>query len=139
MGEPMPASALFELSLPADPAAIGTARKFVRGSVSDAGLSDEQSEDLQLAVSEACGAMIALREVAPADGPIRVRVRIEGQVQIRIEDLGETFSVRQTEPRVQVAPVSDLDTARVDLIAALFPETQVEATANGRMIITFGT
>ena len=128
------------VTLPAEPTYIGVARRFAVDVARHAQVDDEALADVELAVSEACSAIIALREIAPANGGISIGAAIDGSLRFEIEDAGVSFLPRPGESAT-TAPsrVSELDTARTDLIRALFPGAAIGTTGTGRLSVQFTT
>jgi serine/threonine-protein kinase RsbW len=129
-----------ELRIPADPQLVGAVRRFGESIGHQFGVSEEDIRDIELALSEACGALIALREVAPASGPISIQTEaIPPDLIFRIEDLGESNAgSAAVEPDNEThARISELPVARTDLIRALFTDAVITATEAGRLTIEF--
>jgi serine/threonine-protein kinase RsbW len=137
---PSPEPDRLELRIPADPELVGAVRRFGESIGHQFGVSEEDIRDIELALSEACGAVIALREVAPASGQISIQAEVVApDLVFRIEDLGESTAWSETgEPNNEEhARISELPVARTDLIRALFSDAVITATENGRLTIQF--
>jgi anti-sigma regulatory factor (Ser/Thr protein kinase) len=116
------------MELPLDPAYLTTARLFVAAASRQLGLEEEAVEDLKLAISEACTG--AIGSMPPgADGMVQLRVIVvEGRVTFRLAADGP----------VAFGPASpDTDTTGLEVVAALFDDARVEATATGGSAISF--
>lgn len=124
---------VFELDLPAEPAAAGMGRRFTASVLDVIGASDEASADIRLAVSEGLSALVAIRAVAPAAGVLRVRITPSDGPAFSVEDLGVSHAGDPAS--AHVATISDIDLARIDLIRALFPDVQVTTNDSGRLRI----
>jgi anti-sigma regulatory factor (Ser/Thr protein kinase) len=134
----MPSSDLLELRIPADPELVGAVRRFGESIGHQFGTPEEDIRDIELALSEACGALITLREVAPASGPISIQAEvIPPDLVFRIEDLGESSAARAKPNNEAHARISELPVARTDLIRALFTDAVITATEAGRLTIEF--
>lgn len=137
---PSAAADRLELRIPPDPQLVGAVRRFGESIGHQFGVSEEDIRDIELALSEACGALITLREVAPASGPISIQAEvIAPDLVFRIEDLGESNSgTGAVKPNNEEhARISELPIARTDLIRALFSEAVITATEAGRLTIEF--
>jgi serine/threonine-protein kinase RsbW len=129
-----------ELRIPADPGLVGAVRRFGESIGHQFGVSEDDIRDIELALSEACGALIMLRDVAPASGPISIQAEvIAPDLVFRIEDLGESDSgIGVAKPNNEEhARISELPVARTDLIRALFSDAIITTTEAGRLTIEF--
>lgn len=132
-------SAALSMRVPADPSSVGVARRFAADLSRHASLPDEAVADVALAVSEACSAIVALRDVAPANGRIAIDASLDDALALDIRDEGEGFLPRPGYTPGAPARVGELDTARLDLIRALFPDVVIGTTEGGRLAVRFST
>jgi anti-sigma regulatory factor (Ser/Thr protein kinase) len=119
-----------ELTLPARPAYVATARAFVAAAARHFGAEEEAVADLKVAVSEACSGAVRV-----SDSGITFHIAVDAEPhQLTVE------IVTPTEPPLDepASPV-DLDLAprefeeaiRATLIDALFPEASFERRDGG--------
>ena len=125
----------YELDLPADAAWLQVGRTFGASVAAVADVQPDDAEDLALALSEGLSAIIALRDIAPADGGIRVTAHRDGRLHVRIEDLGESHAgVKDSD---HLVTISDVGMARLDVVRALFDDLHVATTQTARLLLTF--
>jgi serine/threonine-protein kinase RsbW len=120
-----------ELTLPATPAYVGTARAFVAAAARHFGAEEEDVADLKVAVSEACSG--AVRATAEATKPFHLVVDAQPH-ELRVE------IVTPSRPPIE-EPVSEVDpdlplgqfeeAVRATLINALFPEATFDHLDGG--------
>jgi histidine kinase-like protein len=118
------------LAIPADPAYVGTVRYFVATIAHHEGLSEELTDDLRLAVSEACAEAME----AGVAGSVRVALSLEP----------EGMAVEVTSGPAQVekggAPGPEgselVPIYRLQLIRALFPDAKSDQ-GHGMRIVRF--
>lgn len=115
---------LFVLEIPAVPVHLGTARTFSSQIARHAGVDDGVSEDVKLAVSEACAG-----SVDPIGAGDRVVIR---------STLGPEVVTFEVEGSGDFAPErSDDGPARLDLIRTLFPDASLDRLDDGRTSVRF--
>jgi anti-sigma regulatory factor (Ser/Thr protein kinase) len=109
------------LSVPTTTGHIGTVRNFVGSVGAHYGLTDEQIEDLKLAVSEICGNA----NESPADGRIVVRIA-HNQTSLDVEVAGIGRTVPDDE--------NEAHAFRWRLIDALIPDATFTPTDYGMAV-----
>jgi hypothetical protein len=122
-----PASASFELSVPADPAFLETARLFAGAAARELGVDEDLVDDAKLGVSEAC--------VVAGDPGASLRIRAE------LDGAGVRFRIDREAPAANSPSIDDgsrLDEpAEPDLAEALlrglFPDVTL-GSDDGRAI-----
>ena len=113
------------LTIPADPACVGTVRYFAATIARHAGLSEELIDDLRLAVSEACAEAIE----EGVTGSIRVDLSLEAEgivVQVISPSIEPGGAVDGSE---QLLPIQ-----RLQLIRALFSDAEAEQSPGMRVV-----
>ena len=89
----MMASAPVELQIPPDTRYVGLARLAVCAAARQAGLDEERTEDLRIAVSEATANAILAHQHASTDTPVTLRFGVEdgGAFEVTVADCGPGF------------------------------------------------
>jgi hypothetical protein len=122
-----PAAASFELSVPADPAFLETARLFAGAVARELGVEEDLVEDAKLGVSEACvvaggpGAILRIRADLHGAG-VRFRVDRDASSEHHPARDGGSLLDEPAEPELAEA-----------LIRGLFPDVQLDGDG-GRTI-----
>lgn len=104
-------AARFELSLPAEAEAVGTARLFAVAVARTAGCSDEVVADVRIAISEAVTRAVRMRA---EDGPVTVAANIgrgEGNVTFEVGGAGGVIGL----------PDDTVPDLSLEVIRSLFP------------------
>jgi anti-sigma regulatory factor (Ser/Thr protein kinase) len=105
------------LTIPADPAYVGTLRYFAATIARHEGLPEELIDDLRLAVSEACAEAID----AGVTGSIRVALSLEPErIDVEVTS-GSAESEGEPHAREALVPIY-----RMQLIRALFPDAKTD-------------
>ncbi len=115
------------LAIPADPAYVGTVRFFVATVARHAGLAEELTDDLRLAVSEACAEAME----AGVTGSIRVALSLEsGGIAV------EVASGSAKPERGALGPEGSelVPIYRLQLIRALFPDAESDQGPGPRVV-----
>jgi hypothetical protein len=113
------------LSIPADPAYVGTVRYFAATIARHEGLPEELIDDLRLAVSEACAEAID----AGVPGSIRVALSLDpGAIDVEVTS-GSAQSEGEPHGREALVPIY-----RLQLIRALFPEAETDLGDGVRVV-----
>ena len=129
-------SEVVELEIPARPEFVALARLVVSAmAATDAALSDDQVDDLKIAVSEACTNAIEAHGAVGADVGVRLRCwSDERGLRVSIEDRGPGFdpSILPEHP-----PPTDPDRLKferglgIPLIRALVDEVEIASSGEG--------
>jgi anti-sigma regulatory factor (Ser/Thr protein kinase) len=120
------------LEVPAVPAYIGTARLFIGAVARHVGASEEQVDDLKVAVSEACTAAIRTRADAGNDGPVRVLVDLgDGRLTVEVPD-----AIARRPDRGAANTDELARELSAEIIRALFPQAETRSP-NGIAPIRF--
>lgn len=122
------AASTVSLAIPADPAHVGTVRYFVATIARHAGMPEELTNDLRLAVSEACAEAID----AGVTGSIRVALSLDPEgmaveVTSGPAQLGE--GAAPGPEGSQLVPIY-----RLQLIRALFPDAESDQSPGTRVV-----
>lgn len=104
------------LRIPAEAAHVGTARIFAAAVARQAGVPEEQVDDLKLAISEACA--VGVRD--EGEGTIVVHADVDG-AEVAFEIVGEDIPPPPADDLV-ATPESFRRTMGYDVIRSLFPE-----------------
>lgn len=116
--------------MPAQAAYVGTARIFAAAVARQAGVREEQVEDLKLAISEACA--VGVRD--EGGGTIVVHAHIDG-ARVDFEVSGEEIPPPPDGDLIST-PESFRRTTGFDIISSLFPDARFSSDETGR--IAFG-
>jgi hypothetical protein len=115
------------LSIPADPAYVGTVRYFAATIARHEGLPEELIDDLRLAVSEACAEAID----AGVTGSIRVALSLDPEgIDVEVTS-GSPPSEGEPHGRGGLVAIY-----RLQLIRALFPDAETDH-GNGMRVVRF--
>ena len=126
-----------ELSFAARPAHVRTARQIAVALARRANLAESAMDSVRLAVSEACGLVVALQLAANPDDPITVVFEDESGLSI---DVRGTSALKEAEGDAAIAvlseavvPVADELPAGASLavVAELAPRLDVTTSADG--------
>lgn len=126
-----------ELSFAARPAHVRTARQIAVALARRADLAESAMDSVRLAVSEACGLVVALQLAANPDDPITVVFEDESGLSI---DVRGTSALKEAEGDAAIAvlseavvPVADELPAGASLavVAELAPRLDVTTSADG--------
>jgi hypothetical protein len=113
------------LSIPADPAYVGTVRYFAATIARHEGLPEELIDDLRLAVSEACAEAID----AGVTGSIRVALSLDPDgIDVEVTS-ASTQSEGEPHGREALVPIY-----RLQLIRALFPDAETDLGDGVRVV-----
>lgn len=126
------ASPRLALTVPADAAYIGTIRFFASVIARHAAVDEERSDDLKLAVSEACADPMD----AGVAGPIEVVITLEPD-RLAVEIRSDQPVLAEPDPD----DAEGLEPVRIDrlqLVRALFPDAQ-SVSSGERRIVRFST
>jgi len=115
------------LAFPADPAYVGTVRLFVATLARHAGLQEELTDDLRLAVSEACAEAME----AGATGSIRVALTL-GSGGIAVEVASASAQPERGTPGPEGSELVPIH--RLQLIRALFPDAVSDQSRGDRVV-----
>ena len=119
------AHSMVSLTIPADPACVGTARYFAATIARHSGLSEELIDDFRLAVSEGCAGAIE----EGVTGSIRVALSLEAEgivVEVTSPSIEPGGAVDGSEPLLPIQ--------RLQLIRALFPDAEAEQGPGMRVV-----
>lgn len=124
----------FTLRIPAAAAYVGTARLFAAAIARQAGVSEDDVDDLKLGVSEACAAGVRDEE----KGSIGVLARREGRMLV-FEIAGDDIPPPPSDDLV-ATPESFRRSVGYDVIRSLFPDVEIlsEDDASGRIRFAVG-
>jgi hypothetical protein len=113
------------LTIPADAAYVGTVRYFAATIARHEGLPEELTDDLRLAVSEACAGAID----AGVTGSIRVALSLEPDgIDVEVTS-GSVQSEGEPHGREPLVPIY-----RMQLIRALFPDAETDLGHGVRVV-----
>jgi len=125
------AASTVSIAIPADPAYVGTVRYFAATVARHAGLEEELTDDLRLAVSEACAGAIE----AGVTGPIRVALWLEpGGVAVEVASGSARPEPEREAPGPEGSELVPMD--RLQLIRALFPDAESDQ-GRGTKVVRF--
>ena len=108
---------VIKLEIPCSAEFVAIARKAVEGIASRLALTDEQTEDLKLAVGEACTNAIKFSE--PGKSAVRVLYRIErDRLEIEVRNTGTRFTGNEDpcKPAVESLPEGGLGLYLIDQV-----------------------
>ena len=136
---PDEAGEVIELEIPARAEFVALARLVVSAMASsDAVLSDDQIDDLKLAVSEACTNAIEAHDAAGTDERVVVRCKADSDtLEVYVEDRGHGFDPGELPDH---PPVTDPDRLKferglgIPLIRALVDEVEFSPTLDGTSV-----
>jgi hypothetical protein len=121
------AASTVSIAIPADPAFVGTVRYFAATVARHAGLEEELTDQLRLAVSEACAGAIE----AGVTGPIRVALSLEPG-GIAVEVASGSARPERAAPGPEGSELVPMD--RLQLIRALFPDAESDQSRGARVV-----
>ena len=122
-------SSTVSLAIPADPAFVGTVRYFAATVARHAGLPEERTDDLRLAVSEACAEAMEAGEA----GSIRVALSLHS-AGIAVEVTSSSLRPGGAAPLPEGSELVPI--YRLQLIRALFPDAQSDQ-GSGTGVVRF--
>ncbi|MCA1692343.1 MAG: ATP-binding protein [Acidimicrobiales bacterium] len=133
-------SEVVELEIPARPEFVALARLVVSAMAStDAILSDDQVDDLKLAVSEACTNAIEAHDAIAAEERVVVRCwSDDGALRVSVEDRGAGFDPSSLPDH---PPPTDPDRLKferglgIPLIRALVDEVEISSSDSGTEVL----
>lgn len=124
-----------ELTLPARPAYVATARAFVAAAARHFGAEEEAVADLKVAVSEACSGA-----VRASDSGVTFHIAVDAQPHQLTVEIVTPSKPPLDEPATAVdldlAPREFEEAIRATLIDALFPDASFESR-DGGLAVTF--
>ena len=128
-----------QLRLPVEPTAIAVARRAVARAARDAGLDADRSDDLVVAVSEACTNALEAQQRAAVLTPIEVSCRmVHSTLEVVVLDRGNGFHPESIAPRPPLAHPGHLDVERgwgIQLMRSLVDELDFVSTDDGTAVI----
>lgn len=130
----------FALSMDADAPHVAVARMFAAAVARHFACSEEQVQDVKVAISEACSNAIKAHEEAGADAPIEICIRRDPEaLSFEIVDTGSGFDFDVTQSPAVPNDASELLDSGIGLvlIQALFPSVEVGANARGGTTVRF--
>ena len=127
------------LHLPVAPTAIGVARRAATRAAREAGLGPDRSDDLVVAVSEACTNALEAQQRAGVTTPIEVSCRIVRRtLEVVVLDRGHGFAPESIAPRPPLAHPGHLDVERgwgIQLMRSLVDELEFVGTDDGTAVV----
>jgi len=123
------AGSTVSITIPADPAYVGTVRYFAATVARHAGLEEELTDHLRLAVSEACAEAME----AGVTGSIRVALSLEPG-GIGVEVTSGSARPESGAPGPEGSELVPMD--RLQLIRALFPDAESDQ-GRGTKVVRF--
>jgi serine/threonine-protein kinase RsbW len=134
-----PDGPLPRLHLPVDPTAIAVARRAATRAARAAGLDADRSDDLVVAVSEACTNALEAQQRAGVTTPIEVSCRIvRGALEVVVVDRGLGFAPESLAPRPPLADPGHLDVERgwgIQLMRSLVDELEFVGVDAGTAVV----
>lgn len=115
-----------ELTIPAAPEHVRTARLVAAAAARTWGLDQDVLQEVKLAVGEACARAVLRHGAEDVDGDV------DGDVAMEITNDGECFVVSVSD--FGSAPGADGDEMALALISALVPESTVESRGSGTVV-----
>ncbi|MEN3271765.1 MAG: serine/threonine-protein kinase RsbW, partial [Actinomycetota bacterium] len=98
------------LHLPIEPRAIAVARQAAASAARDAGLGADRTDDLDVAVSEACTNALEAQQRAGVRTPIEISCRVVATtLEVVVLDRGAGFAPEAIAPRPPLAHPGHLD------------------------------
>jgi anti-sigma regulatory factor (Ser/Thr protein kinase) len=123
----------FTLEVPPDPAYVAAARLFASTLARQAGVAEEELDDVRVAVGEACARALA----TASDRPVSVRAeRKDGRLVFEIAQ-GPTPSGTAGDLTSTPTPQELAVGLNLELITALFDDAQVVETEDGAPAVRF--
>jgi serine/threonine-protein kinase RsbW len=127
------------LHLPVEPTAIGVARRAAAVAARGAGLDPDRTDDLVVAVSEACTNALEAQQRAGVATPIEVSCRIVRRtLEVVVLDRGHGFAPESIAPRPPLADPGHLDVERgwgIQLMRSLVDELAFVGTDDGTAVV----
>ncbi len=109
---------IVKLEIPSSAQFVNVARKTVEGIAASMALTDEQAEDLKLAVGEACANAVKFSD--PGEPPVEILYRItRGSLEVEVRNKGKAFdpkNVQQKEQLPEQLPVGGLGLFLIDKV-----------------------
>jgi len=125
-----------QIALPAETASLLTIRRFVEAACSQAGLDDEASYDIKLAVDEACMNIVEHGYAGLDPGSIVVSLQYGARkLVVRITDFGHPFEPSEPpEPDPEAALVGKPGGFGIYFIYRSVDSVSYEATGSGNTL-----
>ena len=127
------------LHLPVEPAAVGRARRAALTAARAAGLDPDRSDDLVVAVSEACTNALEAQQRAGVTTPIEITCVIdERTLEVVVLDRGLGFAPESIAPRPPLDHPGHLDVERgwgIQLMRSLVDELDFVGTDDGTAVV----
>ncbi|MEA3057028.1 MAG: serine/threonine-protein kinase RsbW [Actinomycetota bacterium] len=127
------------LHLPIEPAAIAVARRAAASAARDAGLGPDRTDDLVVAVSEACTNALEAQQRAGVATPIEISTRMVGAtLEVVVVDRGAGFAPESIAPRPPLAHPGHLDVERgwgIQLMRSLVDDLDFIGTGDGTAVV----
>jgi serine/threonine-protein kinase RsbW len=124
--------------IPVRPEAVVRARDTVRRSAARAGISQDRTDDLVVAVSEACTNAMESQLRAGVTAPIVVTCSLAKRVfEVQVRDHGAGFEPAALPPRPPLDDPGHLDIERgwgIELMRQLVDELVFDVTGNGMCV-----
>jgi serine/threonine-protein kinase RsbW len=134
-----PDRSLPQLRLPVEPRAIAEARRAAARAAQAAGLDPDRTDDLVVAVSEACTNALEAQQRAGVTTPIEIGCRIvRAALEVVVLDRGNGFVPESIAPRPPLAHPGHLDVERgwgIQLMRSLVDELEFIGTADGTVVV----
>jgi len=109
---------IVKLEIPSSAQFVNVARKTVEGIAASMGLTDEQTEDLKLAVGEACANAVKFSD--PSKPAVEILYRItQDSLEVEVRNKGKAFDpkkVQQKEQSPEQLPVGGLGLFLIDKV-----------------------
>ena len=124
--------------LPVEPTAIGVARQAAASAARDAGLSADRTDDLVVAVSEACTNALEAQLRGGVHQPIEVTCSVTGSMfEVQVSDRGDGFDPAALPPRPPLTDPRHLDIERgwgIQLMRQLVDDLVFDLTGEGMRV-----
>ena len=127
------------LHLPIEPTAIAVARQAAASAARDAGLGPDRTDDLVVAVSEACTNALEAQQRAGVMTPLEISCRVvAATLEVVVLDRGAGFAPEAIAPRPPLSHPGHLDVERgwgIQLMRSLVDELAFVGTDDGTAVV----